>query len=115
MATKKKIVVPPKIVHKPLPKKFDGRASQKEFSFKLIKREGDIAIYEKHDKEINHSYWETIIVQRHDGRMMPGNAVIPPAEFYPSDNMWGTYGWCCASLEAAEVHYQRLLLTHKSK
>lgn len=80
------------IEHKPLALEFKGRASQKSFDFKQIKREGDIAIYEKKDGEM--VYHEVIVVQKHNGRTMPGGVVVEPSEFYPSDNMFGLYGWC---------------------
>ncbi len=95
------------IQRKQLPTSFKGRASQKSFFFTQIKREGDIAIFEK--KDSTTSYWETIIVQKHDGRTMPGNVKIPASEFYPSDNMFGTYAWCFGNLESAEIKFQSLV------
>lgn len=99
----------PKIIHEILPIEFKGRASQKEFQFKQLKREGMIALYEKKDKE-GTVYYETIVVQKHDGRTMPGGAKVPPSEYFPSDNSFGLYGWCFNLLDKAEEKYQSLLI-----
>lgn len=95
------------IQYKQLPTSFKGRASQKSFSFTQIKREGDIAIFEK--KDSTTSYWEVIIVQKHNGRTMPGNIVVEPSEFYPGDNQFGIQGWCFGDLEKAEEKFNELI------
>lgn len=94
------------INYKILPKTFKGRASQKEFQFKQLLRENNIALYEKKSKDI--TYYETIIIQKHDGRTMPGGVFVEPSEFYPSDNMFGQYGWCYNDKEMAENKYKEL-------
>ena len=80
------------IQYLPIATEFKGRASQKEFQFKQIKRTDNIAIYEKKDGDV--VYYEVIVVQKHNGRTMPGGVFIEPSEYYPSDNMGGLYLWC---------------------
>lgn len=97
------------IEYKPIPLEFKGRASQKEFEFKQIKRSGDIAIYEKKDGEI--IFYEVIVIQRHNGRTMPGGVFVEPAEFYPGDSSFGLYGWCFAAnqKERMELKFNELV------
>lgn len=82
------------IKYKILPTTFEGRGPHKGWDFVQIKREEDIAMYVRQDVETQIIYYEVIIVQRHDGRTMPGNIRVSPSEFMPSDNMFGLYGWC---------------------
>jgi hypothetical protein len=56
--------------------------------FLLIKRLGNIGLF----KENKYNSYEVIIIQSHNGREIMGN-VIPPAEFAPSDESWGSKGW----------------------
>lgn len=95
------------IKYKLLEKTFKGRASQKEFQFAQVKREDKIAIYKKSDSDC--IYYEVIVVQRHDGRTMPGGVFIEPSEFYPSDSMWGLYGWTYTLLDKAEEKFKQLI------
>lgn len=94
----------------PLPEKFEGRASQKEFRFELVKRIKDVAIYKKEFKE-NSSivYFETIKVRKHNGYSLGDGPWIPPAERYPSDREFGTYGYCLMSLERAKFRMNEFL------
>lgn len=56
--------------------------------FLLIKRSGNVGLF----KENKYNSYEVIIIQSHNGREIMGN-VIPPAEFAPSDESWGSKGW----------------------
>ena len=97
------------IEHKPLPSTFKGRGSQRDFSFTLIKREGDVAIYEKVNQDLR--YQEVVVVRKHDGRTMPGGVKVEPSEFYPSDDTFGLYGWCFQSdlTERIEKKFHELI------
>lgn len=93
--------------YKILPLTFEGRGTQKDYVFTQLKREGDLAIYEKHDAEIGKSYFETIVIKRHKGIQIQQNW-LEATEVYPSDNQFGVKGWCCLTLEIAEQRYQEL-------
>jgi hypothetical protein len=56
--------------------------------FLLIKRSGNVAIFQ----EKQYNSYEVILIQSHNGREIMGN-VIPPAEFAPNDELWGSKGW----------------------
>jgi hypothetical protein len=94
---------------KPLPEEFNGRASQKEFTFKLVKREKNIAIYEKKSGD-DCTYREVIVVKSHNGLKF-GENTTPPSEFYPGDNQFGLWGWCYrdSETEKIEAKFQELL------
>lgn len=95
---------------KPLNTEFEGRGSQKGYSFRCLKREKNIAIYEKMAED-GDSYYELVIVKHHNGLKF-GDSIVPPSEFYPSDNQFGLDGWCYRKdqKEKMEEKFQKLLI-----
>lgn len=87
--------------HKPLQEKFVKNG----FTHKLLKREGDKAIFERKKSKFVH--YEVILVSRHDGYTL-GDSYIEPAETYPSSSQWGDKGWTFNSLEKAEAKFSKL-------
>ena len=83
--------------HKLLDKEF----TKKGFTFKEIKRDGDVAIYEKISKH-GCSHYEVISIGRHNGYTL-GGVDIEPSETYPSDSMWGLTGFTYTTLKEAEA------------
>lgn len=81
--------------YKPLKESFQ----RKGFTYTLVKREGDKAIYEQKIEKKQLAY-EVIKIRRHDGYTI-GGVYIEPSEIYPSDNDWGTFGWTYKKLETA--------------
>jgi len=88
--------------YKPLKESF----SRKGFTYTVVKREGDKAIYEQKSGKKILAY-EVIKIRRHNGYTIAG-VFMEPAETYPSDNDWGTFGWTYSSLEQATVKYNTL-------
>lgn len=88
--------------YKPLKEKFIKQG----FNFKLLKREGYKAIYEKKKTKLNFCY-EVIIINRHDGYNL-GDTFLEPAETYPSSSQWGEKGWTFKSLDKAEEKFSTL-------
>ena len=78
------------------------------FNFNQVKRDGDIAIYEKVPITHNGVSYEVIKISRHNGYKLGGN-LVHPAETYPSNSLWGTHGWTCTSMENAEKKFKELL------
>lgn len=76
------------------------------FNFKLLKREGNKAIFEKKKSKINYCY-EVILIDRHDGYTL-GDTYIEPAESYPSSSQWGEKGWTFKDLNKAEERFNKL-------
>jgi len=89
---------------KTLEKKF----TNKNFSYKQVVREGDVAIYEQKliDDQATISRYEVIIIRSHDGYEINGNK-IAPSEMYPSANQWWQLGWTCLTLEDAQKHFKK--------
>jgi hypothetical protein len=90
---------------KTLEKKF----TNKNFSYKQITREGNIAIYEQKliDDQATTSRYEVIIIRSHNGYEINGNK-IAASEMYPSANQWGQLGWTCLTLEDAQKRFKKV-------
>lgn len=90
------------ISYKPLTERFNKYG----YTFSLLKREGDLAIFKQHKKKKIYNY-EVILVGRHNGYEING-IFFEPSEFYPSTSEWGTKGFTCGTLEAAELRFKKL-------
>lgn len=87
------------IVHRPLPTAFRSHG----FDHAQIKRVGDVALFEQSKKGVSQTWFEVVIVQRHDGYSIAGND-IAPAETMPSASQWGRSGFTYRDRALAEVH-----------
>lgn len=91
------------------------------YHFSLIKRQGDAAIFRGVIDSSHSINWEVICIQKSAGgprifntpKNSPVEVVFEPKEYPPGNNEWGTKGWTCLSLEAAEEKLQ-LLATAKT-
>ncbi len=96
----------------PLPTEFTGRADQRGYMFKQLKRTGDVALFEKHNP--GHipgaaiSY-EVVIVQKRPERTFPNGEVYPAHESMPSPEDWGVYGWSPYDLESALTKFNQIV------
>jgi hypothetical protein len=92
---------------------FEGRGkAHSGWFFKQVKRVGDIALYCRSDEHLN-TYYEVIVVQFSSGGVVNfgGKEVsLLPKEIYPSNEQFGTMGWCFSSLAAADTKFASLLL-----
>jgi len=88
--------------YKPLKEKF----TKKGFDYKLIKREGDKAIYSQ-TKGPKIKCYEVIKIRRHDGYTI-ADVYMEPSETYPSDSEWGVFGWTFNDLELAEKKFKSI-------
>jgi hypothetical protein len=88
-------------------KKLKDKFIKNGFNFKLLKREGDKAIYEKRKSKLNYCY-EVILIARHDGYSL-GENYLEPAETYPSSSQWGEKGWTFKDLNKAEEKFNNLI------
>lgn len=75
--------------------------------FSLVIRSGDIAIFHGRSLTGQSETFEVIHVQRHNGREIAG-AFLPPAEFPPSNNQWGSKGWTYPDKASAETKFETL-------
>jgi hypothetical protein len=97
---------------KTLEKKF----TCKNFSYKQLVREGNVAIYEQKliEAKDTRSRYEVIVIRSHEGYEINGNK-IAPSEMYPSANQWGQLGWTCLALEDAQKRFKKVKNSESKK
>lgn len=100
----------------PLPKEFKVKG-QRGFIYKLLKREGDVALVEQIDTEDNKvTAWEVFIVQKYPDRYSPdGKTFIPAKEASPRSELWGTMGYTYSTLEKAEERFAKMVESQAEK
>jgi hypothetical protein len=76
------------------------------YDYTIVKRENNLAIAVGRSRTCKAETWEVIEIQSHDGLKM-GDTFMPPAEFAPSNNQWGTKGWTACNKEQAEDIFDR--------
>jgi hypothetical protein len=93
---------------KELEKEFETIFWARKFIFTQIARQGDVALYSKRRPDWSYCSYEVIIVQKHNGFEVFGRK-IPPAEYFPSSNEWGTNGFTYQKREDALCKYNQLI------
>ena len=90
-------------------KKLDKEFESAGFKYKQIHREDMYAIYERNHIDSNSPpHYESIKIQSHNGMEIAGNK-IPPSEYYPSSNSWGTNGFTCIDRKSAYNRLDRII------
>jgi len=79
--------------------------TKKGFTYELIKREGNRAIYKQTRKDTQLCNYEVVKIGKHNGYTM-GGVYIEPSETYPGSSLWGIMGWTCTSLDDATKRYE---------
>ena len=92
------------IMHKLLPTSFRAHG----FDYKQHKRVGDVVLLEQSKAGLSRTWFEVVIVQRHDGYSIAGNDVAP-AECMPSTSQWGKRGFTFRDRAAAEARFDALV------
>lgn len=80
---------------------------QKGFNLKQIKRNKNVALFERSSKT-GFQHWEVVIIRSHNGYTIAGNN-IPPSEYYPKEEDWGQFGWTFIDLERANKAFDSLV------
>lgn len=91
------------VTHKPIPTVFN----KKGFTYTLLKREGNRAIYQQTRNGSDMNNYEVVKIGKHNGYTM-GGVFIEPAETYPGSSLWGITGWTCTSIEDAQKRFNTL-------
>jgi hypothetical protein len=92
--------------YKRLPEVFTFRKN----SFKQLRRDGDVAMYERVCED-GCRYWEVIRIKRSKGgeNVIGGVRVVFEAkEVYPADEQFGVNGWCYGGEGMALERYRML-------
>lgn len=82
------------------------------FDFQQVRREGDVAIFEKKHPEHSGPSWEVVIVQHNKAWRIAGKD-IPAKESMPCSEAWGIYGWTDLTLEAAESRFNAMVTSRQ--
>jgi hypothetical protein len=82
----------PGVDYAPLPITFEGRGGQKGFHFTLLDRQGDLALFKKHKEGHVSPFYELVVVQYQNERVMAG-ITISARQSMPSSELWGSQGW----------------------
>ena len=94
-----------------MPSEFMGRGSQRGWSFKLLSREGSVAMYEKESEGVLCYEVIRIKVSKGGVSVMGGVEVeFKAKEVYPSDELFGVMGYCYADRSMAEARYKVMVL-----
>lgn len=97
----------------PLAIEFKGTRDQSgpagAYHFKLVKREGQVALFEKSNPDhlSQTVLYEVVILKTVPEKRWPDGRTTPVHESMPSPEEWGVYGWSPASLERAEQIFKR--------
>lgn len=96
-----------------LPKEF----TKTGFSYKQLRREGNVALYEQRGLSGGIGY-EVILISSHKGYSVgEGGSYIEPAETYPSSSLWGQKGWTYlrTQLDLANRKFDGLVIAEARK
>ena len=77
------------------------------FDFKLLARDGDIALFRKTKPRLRFESLEVVIIQRHETFKIEGK-LIPAGEHLPSSEQWGSKGWTFSDKTSAERKAEEL-------
>jgi len=78
------------------------------FGFRLLKRAGAVALFEKRKPSHSRESFEVIIVQQHPAETICGRN-YPARESMPPSEAWGTSGWTYPDLEHAKNKFRVLV------
>jgi hypothetical protein len=95
----------------PLPASFRSGG----FDFRLVKRTGDIALFEKRKPTHTRSFFEVVIVQKRKEATFPSGRVTPAHEAMPASEQWGSAGWSYSDLEGAEKRFKSLVESRRAQ
>ena len=103
-----------KIIHNICMKKLEKEFVRSGFYHKLVKRVGNVAIYQRGKLDSDDSHFEVIKISKHNGYKM-GGAYIDAAETYPGASLWGLQGWTCTDMERAEEYFSEACTRFNNK
>jgi hypothetical protein len=83
------------------------------FNFKLLMREGDIALFRKTKLGLKFESFEVVVIQRHGTFTVEGKQVAA-GEHLPYSEQWGDAGWTYSDRLSAERKFHELRSRIKS-
>ena len=94
-------------------KPIDHTFTEKGFTYQQLARTGDVAMYRQSKGRVEK--FEVVIIQRHDGRVLPNGKTAEPTEYYPCTSQWGSKGFTCDSLFSARAKFDDLVTQEAKK
>jgi len=84
-----------------------------EFTFWLMMRQGDLALFAK--TKPNHSHWsyELVILQKFAPKTFQSGKSYPEREAMPTSEQWGEAGWTPFSYERALASFEEKALERR--
>ena len=81
--------------------KYDG------FTFRLVQRERDVALFEKSKPTHRDPTYEVVMLQQHAEHTFPGGKYYPAREAMPPSEAWGAAGWSYSDLASAKARFNK--------
>ena len=78
------------------------------FDFKLLVRDGDIALLRKTKPGLAFESFEVVMIQRHETFEIKGK-LIPAGEHLPRSEQWGIKGWTYSDRLSADRKFNQLI------
>lgn len=104
------VSLPKKPAYRPLKTAFRSKG----FDYRQIERKGDVALFAQTKPGLLHTWYEVVVVQRHDEYEI-GGAKVEAAETMPSTSQWGRLGWTYRDEKSAKVRFDELVKNASSK
>jgi hypothetical protein len=82
------------------------------FNFRLLKRQGRVALLAKEKPQHSHPSFEVVHIQLHPAERVFGQD-LPEREAMPPTESWGTLGWSYCALADAEARFNQLCKAHR--
>ena len=95
-------------------KKLEDIIRKKGFVYTLVKRSGNVAMYQQQMEGVMNpqTHYEVVVIGQHNGIKIANN-YLPPSELYPSSSQWGNTGWTFLTKDKAESKFANLIKTSK--
>ena len=77
------------------------------FSFKILRRDGDVALLRKTKPGFSFETFEVVVLQHHKERIIAGKS-IERGEAMPSCEQWGSKGWTFSDKTSATADAQQI-------
>lgn len=104
------VSLPKKPAYRPLKTSFRSKG----FDYRQIERKGDVAMFAQTKPGLLHTWYEVVLVQRHDEYEI-GGTKVEAAETMPSTSQWGRLGWTYRDEKSAKVRFDELVKNAKEK
>lgn len=92
----------------PLPDTIERGRAPYVYTYRKLRRTGDVALYEQTGGEASGPSYEVFVVQKRRESVL-GGRTIAAHEAMPSAEQWGRWGWTLRTLADAEAKFAALV------